>query len=365
MAVHVGEAHVDDFKLVAAPLFKADGRAHQGVDLLHLGIGARFIGRLAVGIGAAHAVHQHGHAEAVDHAGLAHLIAHGTRDFIVHGFFGAGFVGRGPGPLHILELALGQVLAHGHRGRFLILAVHLLFDRHGGARHLRVGVVQFLVGHHAVEVHVGVDLGTDLARPQRARQQGLDRARHALFLAAAGFLAGQGSQTAVLVHAAGQHLTALIDDGHLLGRQMGHCGGDQVLNRHHLTGLQGAALRGHHDRGRRRIGLTREHLAAGQHQMNARGAHAVDAANGAGQFAFQSAQQVDVLHEVGGAQGAGVVEHLVADRGAAADRQFRRLQPQAVALVPRHADFGAVLGQLIGNVLVFQALHDGLRLSLL
>jgi hypothetical protein len=40
---------------------------------------------------------------------------------------------------------------------------------------------------------------------------------------------------------------------------------------------------------------------------------AVDGADGAGEFAFQRAQMVDVLNEAGAAEGVGLVEDLVAD----------------------------------------------------
>ena len=59
----------------------------------------------------------------------------------------------------------------------------------------------------------------------------------------------------------------------------------------------------------------RKDLPFGNDQMHARAFDAVDGLDGAGEFAFQGAQAVDVLDEGGGAEGVRLVEDLIADAG--------------------------------------------------
>jgi len=59
--------------------------------------------------------------------------------------------------------------------------------------------------------------------------------------------------------------------------------------------------------------------------MHARGLHPVETADGAGEFAFQRAQMVDVLDEGGGAERVRFVENLVADAAPLGQAAFGEL----------------------------------------
>ncbi len=92
--------------------------------------------------------------------------------------------------------------------------------------------------------------------------------------------------------------------------------------------------------------------------MDAGELHPVDGADGAGEFAFQGAEMVDVLDEAGGAEGIGLVEDLVADPAALGQAGFSELHPQPGHFVLRHHEDGAVIAHLVGDGLAFQLLDD-------
>ena len=81
-------------------------------------------------------------------------------------------------------------------------------------------------------------------------------------------------------------------------------------------------------------------------------------ADGAGQFAFERAQVVDVLDEAGGAERVGLVENLVADAAALGQAAFGELHAQPRHLVLRHQDDRAVVLELVGDALALQVLDD-------
>ena len=95
--------------------------------------------------------------------------------------------------------------------------------------------------------------------------------------------------------------------------------------------------------------------------MDPGGLDPVDGADGAGKFALQCAQMIDVLDEAGGAERVGFVENLVADAAALGQAALGELHPQPGDLVLRHHDHGAFVAQLEGNGLAFQVLDDALR----
>ena len=119
-----------------------------------------------------------------------------------------------------------------------------------------------------------------------------------------------------------------------------------------------AAAHAHHDRGRRLRRFAREQRPLRQHQMDAGGLDAVDGADGAGEFALQRAQMIDVLDEARGAERVGFVEDLVADAAALGQAALGELHAQPRDLVLRHHDHGAFVAQLEGNRLAFQVLDD-------
>ena len=115
--------------------------------------------------------------------------------------------------------------------------------------------------------------------------------------------------------AAGQKIAAVVDDGDASRNR------DRRRRRPPDAGSpapgRGPARRASCsiDRGARALRVAREDLAFGNDEMHARLVDAVDGLDGAGEFAFQRAQLIDVLDEGGGAEGVRLVENLVADAG--------------------------------------------------
>ena len=130
-----------------------------------------------------------------------------------------------------------------------------------------------------------------------------------------------------------------------------------MADRADLLRLERAA-HAHHDRGRRFGRFARKQRTFGQHQMDPGRLDPVDAADGAGQFAFERAQMIDVLDEAGGAERVGLVENLVADPAALGQAALGELHAQPGDLVLWHHDDGAVIAQFVGNGLAFQVLDD-------
>ena len=134
-------------------------------------------------------------------------------------------------------------------------------------------------------------------------------------------------------------------------------GGDEVADGADLLRFERAA-HPHHDRGRRLRRFAREQRPLGQHQMDARRLDAVDAADGAGEFALERAQMIDVLDEARGAERVGLVEDLVADAAALGQAAFGELHAQPGDLVLRHHDDAAVVAHLEGDALALEVLDD-------
>ena len=114
----------------------------------------------------------------------------------------------------------------------------------------------------------------------------------------------------------------------------------------------------HHDRGRWFGRLARKQRPLGQHQMDAGRLHAVDGTDGAGQFALERAQMIDVLDEAGGAERVGFVEDFVTDAAALGQPALGKFHAQPRDLVLRHHDHGAIVAQLERNRLAFQVFDD-------
>src|SRR5579863_7127679 len=93
--------------------------------------------------------------------------------------------------------------------------------------------------------------------------------------------------------------------------------------------------------------------------MHPRGLDTVNGADGAGKFALERAQVIDVLDEACGAERVGFIEDLVTDAAALGQAAFRELHAQPCDLVLWHHDHGAVIADFKGNGLAFQVLDDG------
>ena len=141
-------------------------------------------------------------------------------------------------------------------------------------------------------------------------------------------------------------LPDFVDDRDALRLQPVDGGGDEMADGADLLLLQRAA-HPHHDRGRRLRRLAREQRPLGQHEVDARGLDAVDAADGAGELAFQRAQMIDVLDEARGAERVRLVEDLVADAAALGQAAFGELHAQPRHLVLRHQDDAALVAHLV------------------
>ncbi len=127
----------------------------------------------------------------------------------------------------------------------------------------------------------------------------------------------------------------------------GHRGGHHMLDGLNLAAVHAAA--GFQNHGRRRaLVVAAENLAFGDHKVHAGAADAVNALNGARQFAFQSAQMVDVLDESRGAEGVRLVEDFVADAGG-----------RQVVLGQRHAQLGHLVGGHQDGAAFFGVIFDG------
>ena len=168
--------------------------------------------------------------------------------------------------------------------------------------------------------------------------------------------------------AGGQDGAVRIQDRHLIDRQPGHGGGNQMPN-----GL--APRRNRRQTSVRTITEAEGVLAAaakrggvGQHDMHAGGLHPLHHLDGARDLAFERPHPGNLLHEGGEAHGAQLVEQLVAGVGAAGQallgQQHARLRGLPVAhqhgralridvegdagLPERRADAADVLGDETG-----------------
>ena len=95
--------------------------------------------------------------------------------------------------------------------------------------------------------------------------------------------------------------------------------------------------------------------------MDAGGLDRVDGSDGACELAFQGAHQVDVLHEIGGAEAIGIVEDLVADRAARRQALLRQGDPGSRHQVGGNVDGAAAVAQLIGDLVALELRHDPRR----
>ena len=225
----------------------------------------------------------------------------------------------------------------------------------GGAQHppFRIELVGSLGDLVVVEIGGELDAGAALA--DHRGDDRLDLVAHPLLEGGAALVAD--GVFGIGAGAVGQQPAGFVDDRHPLRLQPVDGGSDDVADGADLRRLE-AAAHPHHDRGRGFGRFARKQRPFGQHQMDSRGLDAVDGADGAGEFAFQRAQMIDVLDEARGAERVGFVENLVADAAALGQAALGQLHPQPGDLVLRHHDHGAFVAQLEGDRLAFQVLDD-------
>jgi hypothetical protein len=126
-----------------------------------------------------------------------------------------------------------------------------------------------------------------------------------------------------------------------------------------LGRVEGAAgVQVHHHRGGGLLLVAQEGGLLGDRQMHAGAGDAGDGRDGARQLAFEGALEVDLLVELGDAELL-VLHQLEAHQAALRDALGGHAQAQVVDLVGGHQDRVAVVGELVGHVLLLQAGHHG------
>ena len=219
---------------------------------------------------------------------------------------------------------------------------------------MAVRVEGFLLRGDVGHIDVGADVHSRLAGAHDALHEGLHLLGDALLdlgLAAVGLGGHAGVATR-------EGLGVLVDDRDAVGLQIRHRAGHQVLDGAHLVGARLAAADAQAHRGGRLVGVLLEQLALGQHQVHPCGGDAVQAHDGAAEFALQGALAVKLLDEVRLAHRAGIVEDLVADAGGGRQTLGRQHQARRGDLVPVHQDGRAVALHLILDVPLVQRLGD-------
>ena len=205
-------------------------------------------------------------------------------------------------------------------------------------------------------VHVGGHLHAGAAGADHAFDQLLHLPADAVLDRRAGVvgdLAGGGVGVA-----AAQEAGVLVDDGHPVGLEVGDRARDEVLQRPHLVGRGLATLDSDDHRGGGLGVIVLEKLVFGQHELHAGECHPVQRADGAGKFPLERPLAVEVLNEIGLAEGAGVVEYLVADRARGRQAFRRQHEPGRCDLVARHHDGRAVTLGVVFDAGLIQRLAD-------
>ena len=353
----LGELHVDDFDAVAAGLGIADGGADQGEDLGDFIGRARRIGRGAGRIGGVDAIDHHGDREALDGAGFGDGGLGGLGDLVIGDFFARRALFGGAGATRGGRSA-GQLIGHGHLAAIGAGEVFRFADL-AGADDLGFRVEGFLGGGGAVEVDLGGNLDAGAAGTDDIVQHVLDAGAQAVLEAqrALGGFARQGA-LGFVARTRGEEVALVVDNCDAGGGEALDGGRDQMLDGADFAGAQFAADRDD-DGGRWLLGFAAEQLALGQDEVNPGRLDAGERTDGAGQFAFEGTDIVEVLHEAGGAQRRLLVEDFVADLAALRQARTGQAHARGGDLVARDQDGAAIALQLIGDIERLQLGDDG------
>ena len=250
----------------------------------------------------------------------------------------------------------GQLVADGHLA-LVFGGARAFLPRLGRAHHpaFRVEAVGSL--RDSVEVEIGGELHAGAARPDHRGDDVLDLLAQAPLIGDLAFVGIAAAAGLVAGRTVGEQPSGFVDDRDVLGLEPVDRGSHEVADGAHLLAFERAAHL-EHDRCGRLDLLAREQRTLGQHQMDAGGLHPVECPDGAGEFALQRAQMVDVLNEARRAERVGLVEDLVADAAALRQPAFGEFHAQPGDPVPRHHDDGAVVPHLVGNHLPIELLDD-------
>lgn len=363
----------DDLDRVAPVLGEAQGFLHQAVELFQFGIGQRLAGGLALGIGHRLLIDHHGRIEA---AHLADRIAgdpHGAINFEFGAVDTAGVLraAAGAGRLELLGLAVdrrGGLRRHlvgggtRHTGRHRRGAADLLFGIHAAHRALGVGTLVrlelFSGRFHLIEVHIRRDGGAQVVATHHRLQQLGDALVQVVLdlLFVEQLLAVQAG--AVVVVVVGEQGAGAVEHADGLGVELRHRGRDQMHDACNLVAVQGvAAAQGEHHRGAGLLLFAEEAVLLRNGQMHPGIGHIRHGGDGAGEFTFQAALEVQPFIELGLADGL-LVHQLEADDAALGQPLRRQLHAQVIHLVRRDHD-GAARLIAVGHIHLRQLGDDG------
>ena len=108
------------------------------------------------------------------------MLAVGFRDFEIRRFLSPVRGGLSAGRV-LVVFCVRQVLPDGNGGGIGFLVVISLGNRLRGPNYLAFGVVDFLVRHDAIEVHLRPDFGSDIADADAGLDQLFDRSVQSAF----------------------------------------------------------------------------------------------------------------------------------------------------------------------------------------
>ncbi len=279
---------------------------------------------------------QHGDRDAVDPPGFGDLGLGGARDLVVVGLFALlALVARRRSA--VLVLVARQLVVDGDLA-VIVEGGGGFFPGLARAQHAAFGIELVRGLRDLVVVEVGGELDAGAARSHHRRHDRLDLVAHPFLVGGAALVADRA--VGVGGGAVGEQLPGFVDDRDPLRLQPVDRGGDEVADGADLLRFERTA-HPYHDRGRRLRGLAGEQRPFRQHQMDARGLDAVNGADGAGEFALQRAQMIDVLDEARGAKRVRLVKNLVTDAAALGQAALGELHAQPRHPVLRHHDHGA------------------------
>ncbi|CPO75095.1 Uncharacterised protein [Bordetella pertussis] len=160
-----------------------------------------------------------------------------------------------------------------------------------------------------------------------------------------------------------QEPAVLVDDGDILGGQLGHAGSHQPGHRRHLGIAQAAArVQVEQHRGGRGLAVAHEQRLARHGQVHAGVLHRMHGLDRARQLAFQAALVVDLLGELAGAE-TGVVQQLETHRTAARQALAGQLHARVVDPLGGHQQRAAVVAEAVGHVHLVQRRDDGAAIA--
>ncbi len=209
----------------------------------------------------------------------------------------------------------------------------------------------------AVDVEIGGDLHARAAGPDHGADDIFDLLAQPVLVSDLALVGARAVEGIVVAGAVGEQLAAFVDDRDTFGLEPVDRARHQVTDGADLGRLQ-RAIDLEDDGGGGVDLVAGKQLAFRQHQMHTGGLDPVEAANGAGEFAFECAQVIDVLDESGGAERVGLVENFVADAAAFGQAGLGELHAQPTDILARYHDSGAVAFDFIGDGLALEVFDD-------